>query len=127
MMVQLYVCNVNKTFINTSQQIPAKTEAHADSQCLLAQPNEDSSTFKNKHNQNCQKIQLYGSPTAKELKKKKHSPRPAGGAETGSRAARTCSRVRLADRAVPHSRADKPGGTTGEQDRPTTQGPSAGK
>ena len=34
--------------------------------------------------QNCQKIKLYGSPTNKELKKK-HSCRPVGGAETGSR------------------------------------------
>ena len=31
----------------------------------------------------CQKIELYGSPTTKELRKK-HSPRPVGGAETGS-------------------------------------------
>ena len=27
----------------------------------------------------------------------------------------------------PHSRVDKPGGTTGERDGPTTQGSSAGK
>ena len=36
-----------------------------------------------KNNQKCQKIELCGSSTTKELKKK-HSPRPAGGAEIGS-------------------------------------------
>ena len=38
--------------------------------------------LKTKNNQNCQKIELYGSLTTKELKK--HSFRPVGGAETGS-------------------------------------------
>ena len=41
--------------------------------------------LKTKGNQNCQKIELYGSPTTKELKKK-HSSRPVGGAETNSKA-----------------------------------------
>ena len=40
--------------------------------------------LKTKINQNCQKIELYGSPTTKELKKK-HSSRLVGGAETGSK------------------------------------------
>ena len=40
--------------------------------------------LKTKNNQNCQKIQLYGSLTTKELKKK-HSSRLVGGAERGSR------------------------------------------
>ena len=40
--------------------------------------------LKTKNNQNCQKMELYGSPTTKELKKK-HSSRPVGGAEMGSR------------------------------------------
>ena len=39
--------------------------------------------LKTKNNQNCQKIQLYGSLTTKELKKKLSS-RQVGGAETGS-------------------------------------------
>ena len=39
---------------------------------------------KTKNNQNCQKIKLYGSPTTKELKKK-HSSRPVGRVDTGSR------------------------------------------
>ena len=38
---------------------------------------------KTKHNQNWQKIELYGSPTTKELKKK-HSSRLVGAAETDS-------------------------------------------
>ena len=42
--------------------------------------------LKTKTNQNCQKIELYGSPTAKDLKKK-CSSRKVGRAETGS-----CSR-----------------------------------
>ena len=44
----------------------------------------DNNKFKNKiNNQNCQKIELYGSPTTKELKKK-HSFTLVGGVETGS-------------------------------------------
>ena len=39
--------------------------------------------LKTKNNQNCQKIELYGSLAAKELKKK-HSFRLVRGAETGS-------------------------------------------
>ena len=42
--------------------------------------------LRTKSNQNCQKIELYGSPTTKELKKK-HSSRLVGGAEW------TCSKV----------------------------------
>ena len=39
--------------------------------------------LKAKNNHNCQKIKLYGSLTAKELKKK-HSSIPVGGTEMGS-------------------------------------------
>ena len=39
--------------------------------------------LKTKNNQNCQKIELYVSPTTKKLKKK-HSFRPEGGEETVS-------------------------------------------
>ena len=81
----------------------------------------DNNKFKNNNNHNCQKIKLYGSLTTKELKKK-HSSRPIGGAETGNQAERTCGKVvaggpgrlRIADWAVPRSRADKPGGIAGE-------------
>ena len=38
--------------------------------------------LKTKNNQNCQKIELYGSLTTKELKK--HSSRLVGGTEMGS-------------------------------------------
>ena len=48
--------------------------------------------LKTKNNQNCQKIELYGSLTTKELKKK-HSSRPVGGAEMGSRVERTHGKV----------------------------------
>ena len=37
-----------------------------------------------KNNQNCQKIELYGSPTTKELIMEKHSSRLAGGADMSS-------------------------------------------
>ena len=77
-----------------------------------------------------QKIKLHGTLTTKELKK--HSPRPVGGAEMGSQVERTLhkaaaggpgrARWGLAEQAVPHSRANKPGGTTWEQDRPHNLG-----
>ena len=44
--------------------------------------------LKTENDQNWWKIKLYGSPTTKELKKK-HSSRPVGGAEMGSRVERT--------------------------------------
>ena len=73
--------------------------------------------LKTKNNQNCQKIKLYGSLTTKELKKKRSS-RLLGGAEMGSRVARQQlsdpARKQLVEREVPHSCADKLGGTTGE-------------
>ena len=43
-----------------------------------------STNLKPKSNQNCQKIELYISPTTKELKKK-HSSRPVGGVGMGNR------------------------------------------
>ena len=48
--------------------------------------------LKTKNNQNWQKIELYGSLTTKELKKK-HSSRPVGGEEMGSRVERTHSKA----------------------------------
>ena len=47
--------------------------------------------LKTKNNQNCQKIQLYGSWITKEVKKK-HSSRPLGGAEMDSWAESTLSK-----------------------------------
>ena len=56
----------------------------------------DNNKFKNNNNnnkpQNCQKIELYGSPTTKEVKKK-HSSRPVGGAEMGNGVERTHGKV----------------------------------
>ena len=48
----------------------------------------DNDNLKTKNNQNCQKVELYGSPTTKELKKK-HSSRLVDGVETGSGVDRT--------------------------------------
>ena len=80
--------------------------------------------LKTKKNQNCQKIELYGSATTKELKKK-HSSRLVGGAEIGSQVEQGNSwqarqwladlvRQWVVDWEAPHSCADKLGGTTGE-------------
>ena len=74
---------------------------------------------------------MYGSPTTKELKKK-HSSRPVGGTETGSRAERTYSKAAaggpgqarrcIVEWVVPYSCADNSGGTNGEQYRPWNPG-----
>ena len=84
--------------------------------------------LKTKNNQNCQKIELYGSPTTKELKKK-HSTRPVGGVDINSQGGEDVlqgSRWRTGrarqQLVVPYLCADKPGGTTGEQDRPCHPG-----
>ena len=56
-----------------------------DTLCLLAPQQQKKTTInlKTKNNQNCQKIELYGSLTTKELKKK-HSFRLVGREEMGS-------------------------------------------
>ena len=54
--------------------------------------------------------------------KKKHSPRLAGGAETGSHAEGTSGKAAAGGVGVPHLGADKLGGTTGERDRPHNPG-----
>ena len=90
--------------------------------------NQKDNKFKNKNqpeNQQ-QKIELYLSLTTNKLRKK-HSPRSDGGAETAARRRGLMARQQLEDRAVPHSSAVKLGGTTGERNRPTTQGSSTGK
>ena len=79
--------------------------------------------LKTKNIQNCQKIELYGSLTTKELKKK-HSSRPVGGAVQEAQEVRTRSKAVgdglgqarwwLLDPNIPHFRADKLGGATGE-------------
>ena len=52
----------------------------------------DNNNLKTKNDQNCQKIELYGGPTTKEIKKK-HSSRLVGGAEMGSWVDRTCGKA----------------------------------
>ena len=101
--------------------------------CFASSHNQekDNDQLKKKTKNNCQKIELYGSPTTKELKKK-HSTRLAGGAEMGSQGREDMRqdgswqawmmRQWLADQAVSHLLVDKLGGTTGEQDRPCNPG-----
>ena len=69
--------------------------------------------LKTKNNQNWQKIELYGNPTTKELKKN-HSSRQVGGLGQ--------ARLQLVDWVVPHLHADKLERTTGERDRPHNPG-----
>ena len=76
--------------------------------------------LKTKNNQNCQKIELYGSLTTKELKRK-HLSRLAGGAEMDSQGGEDV-RWWLADQPVSHLRADKLGETTGERNKPHNPG-----
>ena len=83
--------------------------------------------LKTKNNQNCQTIELNGSLTTKELKKK-YSFKLVGGAARGSWGReemqqggilRTAAGEGwLVDWAVPHLHVNKPGGTTRERDRP---------
>ena len=79
--------------------------------------------LKTKNNQNCQKIEQYGSLTTQELRKK-HSSRLVGGAENASPGKenwgwRGCS---WWTGWSPHLRVDKPGGTTVKQERPCNPG-----
>ena len=79
----------------------------------------ETTNLKTKNNQNCQKIELYGSPTTKELKKK-HLYRLVGRAEDAQQGGNWRTgwvRWWLIDWVVPHLHADKPGGITGEWDR----------
>ena len=77
--------------------------------------------LKTENTQNCQKIELYGNPTTKELKK--HSSRWVGGGwRKAARVQRTHSNAGAGQAAAgraggPHSRAGKQQGATGEQDR----------
>ena len=50
---------------------------------FLAQPKEETTNLKTKNNHNCQKIELYGSLTTEEFKKK-HLSRLLGGVDTGT-------------------------------------------
>ena len=75
--------------------------------------------LKIENNWNCQKIELYGSPTSKELKKK-HSSRPGRRGrdrQPGPWWRRLITRWQLTKLAVPHFCVNKLGGTTRELDR----------
>ena len=74
-MNQLYVES-----IESCSGLPAKMEARVDTSCLLYNQKNNDNNLKTKNNQNWQQIELYGSPTTKEIKK--HSSRPVGGAES---------------------------------------------
>ena len=83
--------------------------------------------FKTINNQNFQKIELYGSPTTKELKKK-HSFRLVGGAEMGSWGRRgQVVRGRLEDRVVPHLLKINWEKQVGRETDHATQGSSVGQ
>ena len=88
----------------------------------------DNNKFKNKNNQNCQKIELNGSLTTKELKKK-HSSRLIGGMERRGGDQQTGWKGHVVRQwlVVPHLHADKLGRTTWEGDRPSNQGFQHGK
>ena len=91
--------------------------------CFLTQPKEGQQQIKKTHKniqQNCQKIELYGSLTTKKLKKK-HSSTAVGGAETGSWDAEDAlqgdgwmGKVVAGRAGGPTSNVDKPGGTNVE-------------
>ena len=66
--------------------------------------------LKTKSNQNCQKIELYGSPTTKELKKK-YSFRLEEGQRQAARVERTCGKAVAEDRAG-EAVAGRPGSPT---------------
>ena len=70
--------------------------------------------LKTKNNQNCQKIKLNGSLTAKNFKKRTfiHTGRRGRDGQPGWRG--LAARQWLLELAVRHIGVDKPGGTTGE-------------
>ena len=62
--------------------LPVKMEAWVDTLCLLAQPQRELQLYlKTNNNQNCLKIELYGSPATNDLKES-HSSRQVGSVES---------------------------------------------
>ena len=94
--------------------------------CSQTTKRKTTTNLKTKNNQNYQDVELYGSPTTKELKKK-HSFRLVGGADTGSWAERTTARRWMVDQVVPHLRADNWEEQPGSETDHTAQGSTAGK
>ena len=71
---------------------PGQTRGVGRQYCFLAKETKDNNQLKTINPQKCSQIELYENLTTKELKKK-HSSRPVGGAETGSWAERTRSKM----------------------------------
>ena len=74
----MYIANTDKKMSGTSGQDRGVVRRHTVPPCTTKRM--ATTDLKNK---NCQKIELYGSLTTKQLKKK-HSSGWVGGAETGS-------------------------------------------
>ena len=87
----------------------------------------DNNQLEIKNNQNCQKIELYGSPTTKELKKKNIHPDWQEGWRWAAGMERTLGKGAARDQDIPHLHEYKLGGTVGEQDRPRDPGFQCGK
>ena len=105
-------------------------EVQVDTLCLLEQPKEGQQQIlkKKTKNENCQKIELHESPTTylqgdKEDTFTQTCRRDGDGQPGGEDSWQGGSWWT----AVPHLGVDKPGGTTGKRDRPTTRGSSMGK
>ena len=93
--------------------------------CLLTQPKEGQQ-FKNKKQEELTKSTVWKPDNQGDKEETlTQSGRRGGDRQQGWRG--LTARQWLADGAVPHSSADKPGGTTQEQDRRAIQGSSAGK
>ena len=60
--------------------------------CASSHNQKKDNNLKTKNNQNCQKVELYGSPTTKEIKKM-HASRPVGGARRAAGSERTHGKV----------------------------------
>ena len=71
-----------------------------------------------RNNHNCQKNKLYMGVGQSRVKEETFIQTGWRGRDGQSRWRGLVAKQRLAEREVPHLRADKPGGTTGEQDRP---------
>ena len=82
--------------------------------------------LKTKTKQNWKKIEPYGCPTTKELKKKPSS-RPVGGVETGIRGGEDVARWWLADWVVPHMHVNNQKEQLGSETDHETHGSSVGK
>ena len=107
--------------------LPAKMEAEVDTLCLLAQPKEGQQQAEKQKQIEMTENQTVWKSDNKGVKEETfiQTSRRDGERAAGERGLR--ARQQLADWVVPHSCADKLGGTTGERDRPHNVGSSSGK